>query len=156
MNTKEIVIHCSDSGFGDASAIEKWHKERGWREIGYHVVILNGCRRRSRNKPNDADYFPADDGIVEYTNRDFSEVGAHVRGYNKDRLGICMIGQHGHYTFSQMESLVKLLDLLLTQYNLQPEHVKGHYEYPTADGKTCPDIHMPSFRKFLNTWRLGS
>ena len=42
---KKIIIHCSDSEFGDAALIDKWHKERGWTGIGYHYVILNGCRK---------------------------------------------------------------------------------------------------------------
>jgi hypothetical protein len=37
-----IVIHQSDSAFGNAAVIDKWHRERGWSGIGYHWVILNG------------------------------------------------------------------------------------------------------------------
>ena len=40
---KNIIIHCSVSDFGDAELIRSWHvDERGWRDIGYNGVILNG------------------------------------------------------------------------------------------------------------------
>ena len=41
--TKHIVIHCSatkptmDIG---AYEIDRWHRERGWLEIGYHFVAV--------------------------------------------------------------------------------------------------------------------
>ena len=35
-----IIIHCSDSDFGDAQTIDLWHKQRGWKGIGYHYVIV--------------------------------------------------------------------------------------------------------------------
>ncbi len=49
---KRIIIHHSASDFGDAKLIDKWHKERGWKGIGYHFVVLNG-KRRSKDKINE-------------------------------------------------------------------------------------------------------
>jgi len=30
---KKIILHCSDSEWGDAAEIDKWHKARGWQGI---------------------------------------------------------------------------------------------------------------------------
>jgi len=69
------TIHVSDSPVnrGDkAEQIELWHKQRGFKEIGYHLVIL----------PN---------GNVQI-GRDINKTGAHVKGFNTGNLGICLIG----------------------------------------------------------------
>ena len=41
----EIILHCSDSEFGNAAIITKWHalpkpNGRGWSNIGYHYVNM--------------------------------------------------------------------------------------------------------------------
>ena len=70
-----FIIHCSDT-YPDmdigVEEIRRWHKERGWSDIGYHYVIRrNGKIEEGRN-----------DGIV----------GAHAKGMNENSLGICMVG----------------------------------------------------------------
>jgi N-acetylmuramoyl-L-alanine amidase len=104
-----IVIHCSDSGFGNAVTIDSWHRSNGWSSIGYHFVILNGQISPKRHNS----YF---DGRVE-TGRpcdmdnliDPDEVGAHTLGYNTKSIGICLIGLSGQFTQSQIRSLIDLL-----------------------------------------------
>ena len=39
---KNIILHHSDSLYGNAAIITTWHIARGFRNIGYHFVILNG------------------------------------------------------------------------------------------------------------------
>lgn len=71
----EIVIHCSATKEGkrvSVKDIDQWHKDRGFRKIGYHFVI-----------------YP--DGSI-HTGRDITEVGAHVQGYNAQSIGICYVG----------------------------------------------------------------
>lgn len=70
-----IVLHCSATKEGrkvTVSEIDTWHKERGFRKIGYHYVIYL-------------------DGTI-HSGRDISEVGAHVSGHNADSIGICYVG----------------------------------------------------------------
>ena len=49
-----IVVHCSDSAWADVEVIRGWHilsKDdggKGFNDIGYHAVILNGFRKNSR------------------------------------------------------------------------------------------------------------
>ena len=42
----KIILHCSATPSGRAVSVDtirRWHKKRGWSDIGYHYVIqLNG------------------------------------------------------------------------------------------------------------------
>ena len=70
-----IIIHCSAVRpwqQSSAADIDRWHRERGWKGIGYHFVV-----RR--------------DGTVE-TGRPIEEKGAHCRNHNRHSIGICYEG----------------------------------------------------------------
>ena len=125
-----LIVHCSDSEFGDAETIDSWHKARGWNGIGYHFVILNG-RRKSRGK-----YRPEDDGLIE-EGRPIEIPGAHCRGHNKTSVGVCLIGRR-HFTAKQL--LQALPEIIARVGEVREIVVKGHYEYDS--GKTCPNINM--------------
>ena len=75
-DVKEIIIHCSATREGDdsinAEVIDRWHKERGWKGIGYHYVVLM-------------------DGTIE-TGRMVDQCGAHTKGHNCESIGVCYIG----------------------------------------------------------------
>lgn len=101
-----IIVHCSatkptaDIG---ASAIDRWHKDRGWSGIGYHNVI-----RRN--------------GWVE-NGRDMSQKGAHVKGFNSRSIGVCLIGgvdksgrAENNFTDEQFHSLRLYLDWVLKMF----------------------------------------
>lgn len=102
----KIIIHCSDSPFGDAEEIDKWHKERGFRMIGYHYVILNGCAKSSKV------YDASIDGKVEIgrplNDNDIlepSERGAHVKNLNSTSIGVCLVGNSNSFTNKQIIAL---------------------------------------------------
>ena len=38
----KIIIHCTDSGWANLATVDSWHRQRGFDEIGYHFLILNG------------------------------------------------------------------------------------------------------------------
>ena len=70
-----IVIHCSATPEGKdftVKDIDRWHRQRGFRRIGYHYVIYR-------------------DGSV-HEGRPISEVGAHAAPFNAHSIGICYIG----------------------------------------------------------------
>lgn len=72
---KYIVLHCSATKEGKnigAQDIDRWHRQRGFRKIGYHFVILL-------------------DGSI-CRGRDITEIGAHVAGSNAQSIGICYVG----------------------------------------------------------------
>jgi len=126
---KKIIVHCSMSSFGDAELINKWHLERGWRGIGYHFVILNGCRELGR-------YRLKDDGVIE-KGRDIEIVGAHCKGHNKDSIGICLIGNY-HFSLAQFKALVELIKKLKAEYG--DLEVYGHRDF--CKYKTCPNFEV--------------
>lgn len=125
-SVKYLVVHASAtkaSAKVDASVIRRWHRERGFLDIGYHCVILR-------------------DGRVE-AGRKLDVPGAHVTGHNKHSLGICLVGgldangkPEDNYTLDQKAALAQLLLGLLPQFpNAQ---VLGHRDLSpdlNGDGK---------------------
>ena len=128
-----IVIHCSATRAGwdvRASDIDKWHKERGYAQLGYNFVVDL-------------------DGTVE-VGRPLTIAGAHCstsgvsgRSYNKHSIGICYVGgldANGRAadtrTVAQKKALAKLVYRLMDEYPITD--VLGHRDAsPDAnkDGK---------------------
>jgi len=121
---KELVIHCSDSPLGrddDASDIKRWHLARGWRDIGYHYVILL-------------------DGTIQ-SGRPVEQSGAHVIGHNLNSIGICYIGgEDGRDTRTeeQKRSLEVLLGMLRRMY--WDAEILGHRDFENVY-KACPGFN---------------
>ena len=142
---KKIIIHCSDSDFGDAALLDKWHKERGWEGIGYHYVILNSYRSKDNYKKED-------DGLIEF-GRPVEKIGAHCKGENADSVGILLIGRHTFTAEQLLVALPKLMNDLSIGFGLVPANVYGHYEFEPL--KTCPNISMEVLRNFLRRkWNI--
>lgn len=115
-----IVVHHSDSNYGNVKTIAEWHKEKGINQIGYHFVILR-------------------DGTVEH-GRPITMVGAHARGHNVGSIGICLIGRlHvGQMTGSQSAALRSLIQKLLLQYPAVTRIV-GHRDLMPTE---CPGFDV--------------
>lgn len=123
----EIIIHCADTPEGrknTAKDIDKWHRDRNFRCIGYHYVVLL-------------------DGTVE-AGRKETEIGAHCTGHNDHSIGICYIGGRSKdgkpkdtRTQAQKEALEALLKELKGRYPDATLH--GHNEF--AD-KSCPSFDV--------------
>lgn len=120
----EIIIHCSATAEGkdfNAADIDRWHKQRGFKKIGYHYVIKL-------------------DGTIE-KGRGVEEVGAHCLNHNKNSIGICYIGglasdgktPKDTRTTEQKKALWKLIVELLIKYPNATIH--GHREFAN---KACP------------------
>ena len=144
MKKKFIILHCSDSEWGDRDVINNWHKQRGWSGIGYHFVILN-------EKPKYKLTIKALNGSIEQ-GRNIDTPGAHALGYNHNSIGICLIGKKS-FTAEQILSTIRLVSDLMDMYNIPVENVLGHYETPKSNGKTCPNIDMEKFRNKLKLYR---
>ena len=125
----KIVIHCSateqghDISVGD---ITKMHKARGFRTIGYHYVI-NLVGKIERGRP-------------------ISEQGAHVKGHNKNSIGICYIGglinrkPKDTRTVPQIHALRGLVEGLKIAFDIK--EVVGHRDLSpdiNKDGKITKD-----------------
>jgi N-acetylmuramoyl-L-alanine amidase len=144
-----MVIHCSDSNFGDAKIIDSWHKERGFREIGYNYVILNGQKTPRQT-------WPDFDGVIEPGRNldndtwvEESEIGAHALGFNDRSIGVCLIGgQDGTKTAFTIKQYWSALLLAAMWKRVIPDiKILGHNE--TGANKACPAIDMNLFRERL-------
>lgn len=133
----KIIIHCSDSNFGDVDIINKWHKERGFDKIGYHFIITNGVIKSHNLYKNEFD------GIIQ-RGRKINEIGAHCIGQNKSSIGICLIGIK-NFTDNQIKKLICLINVLGDLYEIPKQNVFGHYEFNNK--KSCPNLNMDYFRK---------
>jgi len=135
----KIIIHCSDSKWGDVSAIDDWHKARGWAGIGYHWVVVGGFPKSSKH------YIESYDGLVQ-RGRPEEKAGAHCRGQNRDSIGICMIGVD-EFTPSQFEALERVVRGLQEAYNVSDAMVFGHRDWDKK--KTCPNFDVSAWMKGL-------
>ena len=117
---KLLVIHHSQRDKDSLEFIKVKHKQNmGWEDIGYHYVIeKTGKLRKARS--------------IQYQ-------GAHVKGYNKNSIGICIVGNldKKHPTTKQVKTLVKFLRRKMKKYNISLKRVVGHREFPGVT-KTCP------------------
>lgn len=157
-----IIVHCSDSSWGCAREIRKWHtnpppKGKGWDDIAYHFVIGNG--RPTFEHHENLVVIPRMDGNIEYGRYldddkfiEQIEVGAHTLGFNAKSIGICLIG-HYDFTKAQMTSLYGLLDDLCIIYSIPVDNILGHYETENgkSQGKTCPNLDMAVLRQVMHT-----
>ncbi len=137
---KKIIIHCSDSNFGDSNIINQWHLKRGWSGIGYHYVITNGVIN-SGDK-----YHVSKDGIVQ-GGRSIEKKGAHCKGENHDSIGICLIGKHNFSARQLIESLPFLLKKLMLKYSIGIESVYTHNSFSP---KTCPNFSQTQLKELIN------
>lgn len=159
MKPEEIVVHNSASRFGTASIIDRWHRERGWKMIGYHAVIMNGFPDATYAKrPMRVKLY---NGVIEIGRvldvngiLDADEIGAHALGHNAHSLGVCLIGgtdSSGHFepfTRQQVIGLVKLCRLWQFQFDIPTEKIVGHNELPGVT-KACPEISMDTIRALV-------
>ncbi len=125
-----ITVHCSATPPQqdvDVAEIRRWHKKKGWRDVGYHFVI-----RRN--------------GDVEL-GRPLSQTGAHVKGHNKGNIGICLVGgcnadlqPEDNFTLAQRKALFGLTTALQEQFLISDENVKGHKDWGV--NKACPVLKI--------------
>ncbi len=137
-----LIIHCSASEFGSVEMIRQWHRQRGFKEIGYHYVILNAYP--------DGDHWqkkrlcPDLEGKIE-PGRPLEKIGAHTKGHNHDSVGVCLVGDRV-FTSRQLEALREIHREML---KINPRlRVLGHYE--VDPNKTCPNLGMEWVRKYLS------
>lgn len=142
------MVHCTATQEGrnfTANDIDRWHKQRGWKGIGYHYVVdLNGNIEKGR-----PDW----------------KIGAHVKGHNRHSIGVVYVGgldrnlaPKDTRTFKQRIALEKLLKELKQKY---PEaKILGHRDFskdqngngiiePFEFMKSCPCFDVKQEYKHL-------
>lgn len=123
---KELIIHCSATPEGKdftVADIDRWHKARGFRKIGYHYVVYR-----------DGSY---------HVGRGVGEIGAHCTGHNSESIGICYIGgvakdgktPKDTRTDAQKKTLITLVRTMKARYPGIKVH--GHRDFAN---KACPSF----------------
>ena len=127
-----IIVHHSDSAYGSAAIIDKWHRDRGFDELGYHFVIGNGTN--------------SGDGQIEVGPRWTKQKwGAHDNAldnrYNTSGIGICLVGDFNNTrpTPKQIRSLVRLIVYLMRKYDIPADRILGHGETKVTQ---CPGRYL--------------
>ena len=131
---KRIILHCTATKEGahyDVETIRAWHLQRNFSDIGYHYVIYL-------------------DGSINLGRPVFLQ-GAHVRGENKDSIGIAYVGgldldgnPKDTMTGMQEVGFLQLYNSLETTFGKLDLH--GHNEY---SNKSCPCFIVREKYKFL-------
>ena len=139
----KIAVHHSASTFGDAATFRRWHRLRGWSDIGYHAVVLNGARTAGGHNKEEV-------GLVE-PGRSVELVGAHTLGHNTGSLGLCVVGNFeagGAPDLMQWRAAVEHVKGWCQRFKVSPGCVLGHREFP-GQGTACPgrNFAMPEFRR---------
>lgn len=120
-----IFIHHSltrDSGTVSWNAIRDYHVNLlHWRDIGYHYGIEEVNER--------AEIF---------VGRFEGETGAHVKGHNRDSIGICLVGNHDleGVTIEKWNLTLQLVKNICLRYEIPVKNVLAHRE--VASYKSCP------------------
>ena len=125
-NIKEIIVHCSATPEGRPHTVQDiraWHKQRGFKDIGYHYVIYL-------------------DGSI-HEGRSTKLTGAHCTGHNKNSIGVCYIGgmtaDMKHPKDTRTEAQKKALRSLLKYLKQQHPQARifGHRDFAA---KACPSF----------------
>ena len=135
---KYIVVHCSatppDLDIG-AQEIRGWHMSgNGWTDIGYHYVVRrNGALEKGRH---------------------IDKVGAHVKGYNSNSIGICLVGgvddiasPDNNFTVDQFQTLAKKIRELKEKF--PSAIIQGHRDFPNVK-KACPSFDVKTWWANIN------
>ena len=76
---RRVIVHHTDSpDTTSVSDVDRWHRARGWRGIGYHWLV---------HRPASGEPWTCDRGRGE------EEVGAHDGGQNSDSIGVAIAGR---------------------------------------------------------------
>lgn len=133
--TTEIIVHCTATPAGHdftAQEIRGWHLAKGWKDVGYHYIIL------------------LDGTICQGRPEEF--VGAHCVGHNHRSVGVAYVGgldEHGTHpldsrTPRQRLALGVLLERLHHRYPQATLH--GHREFAK---KACPCFDVQEYNSIF-------
>lgn len=131
----KIIFHCAatpdDDEPGsrwyelDISEIDKWHRARGWKGVGYNFFIKR-------------------DGTLQ-EGRPLGTPGAHTKGYNHE-VGVCYAGTRNP-SDAQKKTMRSLRDFFRDQYGLNTFDWTGHYKFANKD---CPGFPDSKLHDILN------
>ena len=125
-NITEIIIHCTATPEGrdyTVDDIRRWHKARGFSDVGYHYVIYRNGH------------------IMD--GRDVDLIGAHCSGHNTNSIGVCYVGgmdaaNKNPKDTRTLAQKATLLSLLMDLRKLYPRaRIRSHRDFAN---KACPSF----------------
>lgn len=118
-----IILHCTDSPrtTDTVEDVRRWHKEKGWNDVGYHRLIRH-------------------DGGIEF-GRPLELVGAHCAGYNSESVGIALHGMTENFTQVQFVALGVVLAGFAVLFPEASIHAHGEFA-----AKACPGFPVSPIR----------
>ena len=134
----KIIVHCSGTPEFkefDVNDIRTWHVDgNGWSDVGYHYIVKL-------------------DGVIE-NGRPESKIGAHVKGNNRDSIGLCYIGGMNRdmtkwldtRTDKQKEALLQILKDLKQKY--PGAIIYGHKDFTKK--KLCPSFDAKKEYQYIS------
>ncbi len=130
-----VFLHCSASDHAshdNVATMDRWHKERGWSGVGYHLFIRK-------------------DGTLE-NGRSLNKTPAAQAGHNKGTIAICCHGlDKKKFTAAQMKTLKKLCVEINNAYG-GAITFHGHREVAS---KACPVFDYKDVLELDRFGRLG-
>lgn len=123
----KIILHCSDSDAQPQTieTIRSWHVQRGFKDVGYHWVIIKS-------------------GVLQ-AGRPMNKMGAHCLGYNETSIGICLTGKKIFFE-EQYNTLRRLLAFVHGFFPGATLHAHNEFN----KNKTCPNYEVRGLREFWN------
>lgn len=109
---RKIILHASGRTDDTLRSLDRRHRARGLRSVGFHYVIRT-------------------DGTLE-RGRDLSVSGAHCLGFNADSIGVCLCGG-GEPTAQQLGKLTALLHRVARRFPGATLHRVGELDPWIAD-----------------------
>lgn len=117
--TEYIIVHHAAASTCSVDDIHRWHQEKGWNGIGYHLFIRK-------------------DGTV-YRGRPIDTIGAQCQGYNHNSVGVCL---EGNYDVEQIPTTQAdvLVEVLCYLHKMHPaaKVIKHRDVYQTS----CPGANF--------------
>lgn len=130
----KIIVHCTATPEGrevSVKEIDRWHRERGFKCIGYHYVIgLDG--KVSEGRP-------------------IEEIGAHCTGQNSHSVGVCYVGGIDRFGLPAdtrtLQQCVAMRELLASLKERFPKAmIYGHRDFAR---KACPCFDAAKEYEFI-------
>lgn len=129
-----IVVHHSATPGGSARSFDRYHRDKGWDELGYHFVIGNGTE--------------TPDGMIEVGSRwQKQKHGAHCKTpdnfFNEHGIGVCLVGDFTKTrpTARQLAALERLTGFLCDRCGIRPDRVVSHQA--VTHKTACPGRFFP-------------
>jgi len=126
-----VVHHTATNRKATVEDIRRMHKERGWRDVGYHVLV----RQPEGEQPK------AWHGRRHNMDERWDpwERGAHTKGHNRSSVGFALVGNYHEAPppHEMLEALADQLAAYAAMFGLGPSEVYGHREMP-GTATVCP------------------